>query len=307
MERDLPEVRPLTDWNGNPGEGDHWMANRGEGLLQHRDAVDWKEARRLWYPYFGGVGILATLASVLVRDLPSSRALILVLLAVILLSGFAVSAWLSRLPESQTWAVPGTHNSLKLRVGQGDLFDHSTPTTSTAITMNRHFGLTMPDVVEGSLVSQLARLAGGVETLKASDAGAFDLDHPEPPGSVRPLSVEGRQFLLVAAATVPQAGDELTRLPLRDILTALEGIWAWMRANKRDIRMPVLGSGNSGSHVAHETLLAVIALSLLGHQQESPPPIRPTQVEIVVSRDDWTYQALKRLRRLLAEMGFTTI
>lgn len=275
----------------------------GAGRVRH--TVDWVEAVRLWFSIFGVVGVVVTIMSVLIKNPQDSRATTLWLLGATAVVSALGAVWANRVPTSEDWLVPQSQDRLILRIRKGDLLGPCPERMSTLITMNRRFGLRSGDVLTGSLIRQLADRTGGVEEFskKVSDV-TFDCDRDLPLGTFQDAMVDGRSYLLLAATTAPTQGESVSTLPLRDIWPSLERVWTLMRTKGLDIRMPVLGSGRSGSSLGHELLMAVIAVSLVGDNHEHPQPTRTTLVEVVVSPDDWAPPAVKRFRSLLRDLGY---
>lgn len=270
-----------------------------------RLSMDWLEAGRVWLAGLGLIGIGATLASALIGEPAQVRTTFGVALGVSALAVTFVSLWQAKIPASESWTVPETQGKLVLRMTQGDLFESAASDETTVLTMNRLYGLTTPDVVQGSLVRQLADRLGGISTLKSLSPGVFDRDVLLPTGSLQSVRIGGREYLLVAATSVVEGNRSASHLPLTDIVTSLAAIWRWARARGKSIRMPILGSGWSGSILAHEVIVALIALSLLGWQQEHPQLPRSLTVEVLFRRQDWSARSARGLRRFLRDVGFS--
>ena len=268
-------------------------------------SVDWWEVGRLWLAVVGIIGIATTVASVVISDIPGSSSMALALILGAAALGLVGSAWVSRIPDAENWLAPDCQGRLVLRLTHGDILDSCPDRTSTVITMNRSFGLTTPDVLDTSLINQLATSLGGRQHLAERFPGCFDLEHEVPSGSLRELTLDGRRYLLVAATTVRKPEGSVTALPLQDVMLSLVAIWQWMDQKGRDVRMPILGSGWSGSTLGHEVLLTLIAVSLLSHQHERAQPAHMTTVEVVSRRQDRRTRTVKSIRGVLRDLGYS--
>lgn len=268
--------------------------------------VDWPAVGRDSVTIFGLIGVVVTIASVLVYNPQGSRSVTLWALLYAAVVGLVIAVIRNHVPPVEEWTVPDCQGRLRFRIRRGDLFDPVVCHMTTVIPVNRRFGMTTTDVVAESLIRKLADLHGGPASILASGPSIqFDSPIDAPVGQCQELELQGRPYLLVAATTIPELGHTRTSLPIGDCWVALSALWRWGESRRRDIRLPVLGSGNSGSALGHELLMALIAVSILVEAHENPPRFVQT-IELVIYPPDWTPKRLQQLRALLKDLGYSS-
>lgn len=205
----------------------------------------------------------------------------LMLVALSLVAGFVVSARPSRV----SFRPRATNFRLTLRFG--DLFDLE---GIKAIPFNDFFDVELgPPVSERSLHGQLIKRVWGGHP----EALAARLDEVLPPDFERVPRDHGRTrryevgttirldtghgaFLLTALSRTDPTTHK-AHATLRDLWTALEGLWARARetANGEPLVVPLFGGGLSGVGLPPQHLLQVLVISLIASvkKQEITPEI----------------------------------
>lgn len=271
-----------------------------------RHAADWSLFWSINGKLFGVIAAAVTIIAAVVPNLTAIRfpLVIGIIAAMILSAWFSFSR--SKVSKDAVWVAPAGDGRVRLRIRKGDLFDPLDVTSKvTVITMNRRFGLTTVDVKDESLITQVASIFGDKDALaKSAPEVPFDWPTDLPMGTIYRVSAPDHDFVLLGMVQLPAAGAEASELPVGDLWQALAHLWKWGRAHRADLRIPVIGSGRSGSTLGHELLMALIALSLVTFLRDHNSPSRETEIEMVISDGDWEPERINQLNRLLTDLKF---
>lgn len=274
-----------------------------------RIELDWRRFGTITWFLISVVGVSATLLQVFVSDLPHARGTTGKIALVVALVSLLIAAFVSRFPKTLTWKLRNQNRRRPdFHIGRGDLFDDPPQSgTVTVVTTNLRFALN--DVVEvndKSLIAQLAKRRPDNRDEIVRQA-KVDQPHPAEAGTIQEVVLDGRRYWLMAVAEVVRDGEAAHDLPLTNLWTALSQLWIRADSNVVSLRMPIIGSGQSGAHQVHEALLMVIALSLMAHRAETSDQNYDSVVDVVVHRTDLTPGRMRRFARSLGDMGFKRV
>lgn len=276
-----------------------------------RIELDWKRFGTIAWFLVSLAAALGTLLQLFISDLPRSRDTSIKIAAVVVLLSLLAACLLSRFPKSLTWRLRD-HDADRptIRIGRGNLFADPSGIgndTVTVVTTNLHFALDNEiEVKNDALIAQLADLSPGNRDGIREQA---DVDAPKAAsvGEIQEVVLDGRRYWLLAVAEVKQVGVAGHNLPMTNLWIALRSLWERADLNAVSLRMPIIGSGYSGAHQDHESLLMVVALSLIAHRTETETQNYDSIVDVVVHHKDLTPGRMRRFANSLRDMGFVRV